>query len=86
MLFPPDVNGRCSGIYLITCLVNGKVYVGSAKKLRARFNVHINDLRNNIHHGVVLQRAWNKYGVDNFSYELLEYVLDKADLVKREQF
>ncbi len=36
------------GIYLITCNVNGKVYIGEAKNLLDRINKHYKDLENGL--------------------------------------
>ena len=60
------------GIYKITNNVNGKVYIGQSINIEARWKDHINTLNRNISHSVLLQRAWNKYGQENFSFEILE--------------
>ncbi|SRR5216683_7072770 len=74
-----------SGIYKITCTANKKVYIGSAVDLRRRKNEHFRALRQNRHHSLHLQRAWNKYGEAAFVFEVLEYVLPMS-LTAREQF
>ena len=55
-----------SGIYLITNVVNGKKYVGSAKDMHYRLYSHVYLLRKNKEHNVHFQSAWNKYGEDVF--------------------
>lgn len=75
-----------SGIYQIRNLVNGKVYVGSAVDLKHRWQLHIQQLRENRHHSIKLQRAFNKYGEDNFIFEVIELIEDKSTLLQREQF
>lgn len=60
-----------SGIYEIRNKVNGKQYIGRSKKLNKRLYNHKNLLVNNSHYNVHLQRAWNKYGGDNFKFGLL---------------
>ena len=75
-----------SGIYQIRNLINGKVYVGSAVCLKNRFKLHHINLRKGNHHSSHLQRAWDKHGVDNFVFEVLEGVLDKEYLIAREQY
>jgi len=77
--------GNESAIYSIVNTVNGKMYIGSAVNLRNRRRIHISQLRNNKHHSVLLQRAFDKYKEENFSFELIEYVTDKNNLIKREQ-
>lgn len=74
-----------SGIYQIRNLVNGKIYVGSSINLRKRMKDHFRDLRNNRHANQHLQKAYNKYGLDKFIFEVLEYV-EKDMLLEREQY
>jgi group I intron endonuclease len=66
-------NRRVTGIYLIYCRANNKSYVGSAAwSIKQRFSRHINDLNKNKHCNKYLQRAWNKYGQEYFSFIVLE--------------
>ncbi len=60
------------GIYRIKNLVNGKCYYGSSKQIEKRFDRHKRELKNNIHINCVLQRAWDKYGENNFIFEVVE--------------
>ncbi len=73
------------GIYKITNLVNGKVYIGQSRDLRKRLNGHKNTLNNNTHYNDYLQRSWNKYGEDNFTFEIIEYC-DIDMLYERENY
>lgn len=66
------------GIYKIENKVNGKVYIGESNNIKKRWDEHIEDLNNNKHHSYKLQIAWNKYGKDNFSFEILEEI-DKLE-------
>jgi group I intron endonuclease len=75
-----------SGIYQIINLTNGKVYIGSTCSLGDRKSRHLKELRNNTHHSIILQNAWNKHGEENFKFEILELVEDKSQLINREQF
>lgn len=74
------------GIYLITNFINGKRYVGSSDDIHARWLNHKSELRRNKHGNSYLQRAWIKYGEDAFIWQIIEYVLEPADLLKREAF
>jgi len=74
-----------SGIYKITCLANNKIYIGSAVSLGSRKANHFKTLRDNCHRNVLLQRAYNKYGRNEFLFEVLE-ICDKNILILREQF
>lgn len=76
-----------SGIYKIVNTVNGKCYVGSAKDFDKRWNRHISDLKKNKHSSIKLQRSFNKHGIDNFKFEVIEYVeYDKNIIVSREDY
>lgn len=61
-----------SGIYKITNSINNKIYVGQTYDLNYRWNRHKSDLNNNKHSNNHLQSSWNKYGKDNFKYEIIE--------------
>lgn len=76
------------GIYQIKNLINGKIYVGSAENLSNRKSVHFTTLKKNIHNNSYLQNAWNKYGEENFIFEIIEIipVNDKNYRLSREQW
>jgi len=75
-----------SGIYKITNLIRGLVYIGSAADIGNRWSSHKKDLKKNIHANSYLQRAWNKYGEEAFEFVILELVEDKNKLIEREQY
>jgi len=76
-----------SGIYKIENIINGKLYVGSAKDFGQRWERHKKDLANNRHSSIKLQRSYNKYGPDNFRFSIIEKVEYKKDLfIEREQY
>lgn len=75
-----------SGIYRIRNLLTGRAYVGSAVNMARRANIHLHQLRHDKHHSKKLQRAWNKAGESQFSFEVIEIVFDRALLIEREQF
>lgn len=60
------------GIYRIKNLKNNKCYYGSSKNIEKRWKTHLNGLKNGNHHNIHLQRSWNKYGEDNFVFEVVE--------------
>lgn len=74
-----------SGIYKISNIITNKSYIGSAKNLRKRFSQHLNLLKLGKHHSIHLQNSYNKYGEDNFKYEIIEFC-DEKDLLFREQY
>lgn len=82
-----------SGIYRITNIINNKIYIGSSSNLKSRKYVHFNNLSKNKHPNNSLQSDYNKYGKDNFKWEIIEYVEKIEDkyllrdiLVNREQY
>lgn len=61
-----------SGIYTITNLIDGKMYVGYASDLHDRRRVHFGNLVNKKHCNKKLQNAVNYYGINSFLFEILE--------------
>lgn len=72
------------GIYKIQNIINNKKYIGSSINIDIRFKRHINDLKNNKHNNIYLQREFNKYGLENFIFECIE-LCDKKNLKEIEQ-
>ena len=73
------------GIYSIVNLVNHKRYIGQSINIEKRFYRHQYDLNNNKHYNQHLQRAWNKYGVDNFDFLIIE-ICHQSQLDEKEQY
>ena len=61
-----------SGIYQIRNKVNGKVYIGQAQDIDARWRQHRNELNRGVHHNKYLQNAWEKYGSELFEWSVIE--------------
>lgn len=60
------------GIYMIRCNINNKIYIGESKNIWDRFDYHLQRLLNNKHDNEYLQKAFNKYGVLNFTFDIIE--------------
>lgn len=75
------------GVYKITNLCNSKVYIGSTRKsFVSRYSSHYEKLRTNNHKGYShLQNAVNKYGIQNFEFEIVE-ICDKEKCIERETY
>lgn len=73
-----------SGIYKIINKINNKVYIGQSINIKQRLSEHKSKLRGNYHNNYHLQKAWNKYGEDNFTFEIFkicgEDLLDSKEI------
>ncbi len=74
-----------SGIYQVRNLVNNKRYIGLTECFRVRKTSHFTRLRKNIHINPKLQNAYNKYGEQNFIFEIIEEC-ENNKLEEREVF
>ena len=73
-----------SGIYCIENKINHKKYIGQSVNIYQRRNQHKNELLRNCHDNDYLQKSFNKYGLDNFEFYILEECtpenLDKREI------
>jgi len=72
-----------SGVYKILNETNGDCYIGSSVNIQERFKRHKKDLKGNRHHSIILQRAYDKYGKDSFTFNVIEEC-EREDLCDRE--
>lgn len=72
-------------IYKITCEKDRRFYIGASTSPHSRRLEHFNHLRKNKHHNIFLQRAFNKYGEESFTYEVLESFEDEEVMWRREE-
>lgn len=74
-----------TGVYCWLNKVNGKRYVGSsAISLKGRKEGHLKLLRKKGHYNRHLQAAWNKYGEEQFDFDVLCYC-EPEECVTQEQ-
>ena len=71
-----DLKNR-AGVYQIRNLVNGKIYVGSSVNLKQRKANHFSKLKKQTHDNAHLQAAYNKYGKENFIFEVIEFTSEQ---------
>jgi group I intron endonuclease len=64
--------GSGSVVYVLTCLLSGEQYVGQTGNLNGREVVHIRQLLNGSHHSKGMLRAFDSYGIDAFTIDILE--------------
>lgn len=74
-----------TGIYKITCVPTGTSYIGQSVAIKRRWATHQRELASGKHYNQHLQRAYDKYGKENFTYEILEQC-SKDKLNEREEF
>lgn len=66
---------KISGIYKITNIINGKCYIGQSIDIKNRWRGHRNSFfRNDNKNSTYLKNAFNKHGIDNFKFEVLEEI------------
>ena len=66
-------------IYKSTNLINSKIYIGQTKcigLLNARIKRHIKSCKSKITKNDYFHRAINKYGINNFKWEIIEEISD----------
>ena len=71
-----------SGIYMIKNNVDGKVYIGSSKNINKRKNRHFSELRHNKHNSIHLQKAFNKFGEESFSFNILRFTPPDEEIMQ----
>ena len=65
------MNLKHAGVYQITCIPSGNVYIGSSVALDRRLREHKRELRIGTHYSSYMQNSWNKYGPDAFEFKVL---------------
>ena len=79
-------NTTCSGIYKITCLETKEIYIGKSTDIKNRWQQHCKTAFNcGTIASSVLHRKMQQYGIEKFTFELLEKV-PKDQLTEREKF
>jgi group I intron endonuclease len=72
------------GVYQIINSIDGKRYIGSSVNLSKRKNTHFSDLKKQKHKNRHLLSAYNKYGSNNFKFEIILYC-SREDAIFYEQ-
>lgn len=79
-------NSTYSGIYKITCLKTGEIYIGKSTDVKNRWQQHCKSAFNcGSIASSLLHKKMQQYGIENFTFELLE-VVPKDQLTEREKF
>jgi hypothetical protein len=74
------------GIYCIKNTINNESYIGSSYHVYKRRNRHFSELKNNKHKNYKLQKLYNLYGKESFTFSIIEVVETKESLIEREQY
>lgn len=73
------------GIYKYTNKLNGKSYIGYSQNIENRYQQHLYDANHPERKGTGIDIAIRKYGIENFTFEILE-LDEKEDLSERERY
>jgi group I intron endonuclease len=79
-----EIISQKGGIYKIVNCVTGDLYIGQTNDFHSRKLHHFERLIKNTHHNIYLQRAWNKYGGENFEF-LPIIICEKIEFTYYEQ-
>lgn len=69
------------GIYKITNNINGKCYIGKSNNIDRRFRDHkrLAFTEGHKEYDKALYQAFRKYGLENFTFEIIEFIEDEND-------
>ena len=74
-----------SGIYMIRCKIDNKVYIGQSIYLKRRMRDHQRKLETGTHPNTYLQHAVDKYGISNFDFRIVERC-NYSDIDNKERY
>jgi hypothetical protein len=69
---------RAIGVFLIRNNLNDKVFLAAGVDLRGLMNRHKFQLNNGNHANKQLQADWNKFGSNNFAFEIVDELSPRA--------
>jgi len=73
---------RPMGIYQIKNKKNGRMLIGSSMNLDGTFNRHQFTLDMAVHDNKELQQDWQAHGEDNFSFEVLQRIKPREEILQ----
>lgn len=79
---------KIATIYQIKNIITNDCYIGSTTNFSRRKNAHFNSLNKGLHHSIVLQRAFSKYGEKSFIVNKIKVFpyFSKEDILSNEQY
>lgn len=79
-----ELRMKLGGVYRITCIPNGRFYIGSTYHFQKRYGEHWQMAQSGTHNPI-FQSSWNKYGWESFTFEIIEILEGREHLIAREQ-
>lgn len=76
---------KTCGIYRIYCKETDRTYIGSSCHIEYRWTGHKRDLKNHCHTNYLIQKDYDKYGLDAFEFSIVEECDDDKKL-EREKY
>ena len=73
-------NIQLMGVFQVKNLINGKIFIDSGLNLQGKMNGCRFQLSLGSHMNRVLQEDFNKNGINNFSFEVIDYLKLKEDI------
>lgn len=80
---------KTCGIYKIINKTNGKYYIGSSNDITGKFGrwyEHKWELKRKSHHNIYFQRAWDKYGENEFEWIVVETIPENQLLITEQKY
>jgi len=74
-----------AGIYKITNIIDGKVYIGGTRHLYRRKYHHFGMLKRGVHHAGRLQEAYDIYGRSVFRFDVIQTLACESEIKAIEQ-
>lgn len=75
-----------SSVYVITNSLNNKKYVGQSVNVEKRWYTHKNNSKKSELSNIYLYNSMNKYGIENFKFEVIEKDILISDVNEREMY
>lgn len=78
--------GPIMGVYYIKNITDNKYYIGSSKNIDTRLKTHKQHLLKGCHNCRSLQKDYDRLGLDNFIFDILEIIKDEEYLTAYEKY
>ena len=76
-----------SGVYKIISIIKPeRVYIGSSINIPRRWRSHKRKLEKGVHHAIKLQNHYDKYGIEDLVFNIIEDGVLQEDLISKEQY